>query len=395
MFFGNNQERNATFGITGLSTGDFLFNYIQIDPNVVEGIDFARSEELDSIFAFSQFAQTIDLNATGDISQMQGYVAEKLLAMELTAKGHEVQFPEASNEPGWDLLVDGEKFQVKNLSEPAGVYEHLNTYPDIPVYVNADLADTLAGHPNVYIADNIHHEEVVSMTEHNLYLGQELTNFNVPLFSALVSTAVNVHHYFKNDSDVQHTVMNIATDTASRSAGAYVGQYVGSTAGAMLFGPAGVVVLSAAGAFVGVAQGGKLSGWVKKGWANREYSRFRKDLTKWIDIAIDEIDPKIQRRHQQWIETEEKLLNNHAPTEMVNTFQEKHDDNCRHLENKKRELIQLKNEVDTMPYDEAYQATLSKITQAAIHPSKYQTQIKATHQSLKELLEKLKKMRMR
>jgi len=394
MFFGNKNERNTTLAISGLSAGDFIYDYVRIDPTVVDGINFARTDDLDSIFAFSQFAQSINLDVAGDISQMQGYVAEKLLAMELTAKGHEVQFPEVSNQAGWDLLVDGEKFQVKNLGDSSGVYDHLSTYPDIPVYVNADLAETFKDNPNVFIAENIHHEEIVSMTTEQLYLGQELTNFEVPLFSALVSTAVNVHHFYKKESDVQHTIGNIVTDTASRSAGGYMGQLVGSAAGAMLFGPAGVVILSGTGAFVGVAQGGKLSGLIKNSFAGNELARYRKDLTKWIDTVIDEIDPKILRRNQQWLATESKLLNNSAPAEMIEAFHEKHEENQRYLQNKKRELILFNDHLNGLPYDEAYQTALTKVTQSGVHPSKYQDKMKDVQQSLKKLIEKLKKMRL-
>ncbi|QZT33953.1 hypothetical protein HUR95_00485 [Caldalkalibacillus thermarum TA2.A1] len=249
FLFGSRTERTTTLAAAGLSVGDFIYDYLRIDPVVVEGINFARAEEIDSIFAFSHFAKNIDADSVGEISQLQGYVAEKMLAMELTAKGHEVQFPETSNEPGWDLLVDGEKFQVKNLSEPRGVYEHLQKYPDIPVYVNADLADTFAGHRNVYIAESIHHEEIVSKTRETIILGQELQDFEIPLVTALASTATNVKGLMKGESNLKHTVLNIVTDTASRSAGGLLGQYTGATVGLMLFGPAGVIVLGAAGAF--------------------------------------------------------------------------------------------------------------------------------------------------
>ncbi|PIB49321.1 hypothetical protein, partial [Pseudomonas sp. 2822-17] len=105
FLFGSQSERTTTFTIAAISVGDFIYDYIRIDPTVVEAVDFARSDNIDSIFAFSQFSMGIDVNSVGDISQIQGYVAEKMLAMELTAKGHDVEFPEASNEAGWDILV--------------------------------------------------------------------------------------------------------------------------------------------------------------------------------------------------------------------------------------------------------------------------------------------------
>src|SRR5690606_24689279 len=80
-----------------------IHDYIRLDPRVMEGVDFARSDDLSSLFAFSQFSKTMDLSShSGDLAQLQGYVAEGMVAAELQAKGHDVEFPEASNQAGWD-----------------------------------------------------------------------------------------------------------------------------------------------------------------------------------------------------------------------------------------------------------------------------------------------------
>lgn len=391
FLFGNNKERTTTLAVGAISIGDFLYDYIRIDPTVVEAVDFARSDSIDSIFSFSQFSMGIDVDSVGDISQIQGYVAEKMLAMELTAKGHDVQFPEASNEPGWDILVDGEKFQVKNLSDPSGVYEHLNKYPEYPVYVNADLADTFAGNPNVFIAENIHHEEIVALTKDQLTLGQELQDFEIPMITLLVSSAVNVRGLMKKESDLKNTVTNIITDTATRSFGGYVGQYGGSVAGGLLFGPAGVIVVGGAGALIGMAQGGKLAGMIKRFAANEQLFRFRKDLTNLIDTVHKEIPKKLERRQKQWLTMKEKLQLANAPVAMIESFETKYQDEKKYLENKRLELAELKRDMENNDYQESYKETLTQILNTGVHPSKYQKQLEATNTSLQELIKQLRK----
>jgi hypothetical protein len=152
MLFGTREQMKQTGVISGISAGEFIYDYVMINPTVVEGLDFARTEDLSSLFSLSQFASGIDTSVlSGDMAQIQGYVAEQMLAVELQAKGYDVEFPETSNNPGWDILIDGQPFQVKNLADPAGVNEHLERYPDIPVYVNEELATYRGQSPSLCI----------------------------------------------------------------------------------------------------------------------------------------------------------------------------------------------------------------------------------------------------
>lgn len=109
----------------GLTLGDFLYDYIRIDPEVVRGVEFARAADVDSVLSFARFAETkSDLTGAsldGLHSQLQGYVAEQIAAHHLIAQGHDVLFPETASNPGWDLMVDGHPFQVKCLTDPGGV----------------------------------------------------------------------------------------------------------------------------------------------------------------------------------------------------------------------------------------------------------------------------------
>ena len=91
-------ETNA---IATVSVGEFLFDYMMVNPTVVEGLDFARSEDLSSLLQLSNFASGVDTSvATGDMAQLQGYVAEQMIAQELGLAGYDVTFPQTSNQAG-------------------------------------------------------------------------------------------------------------------------------------------------------------------------------------------------------------------------------------------------------------------------------------------------------
>jgi hypothetical protein len=182
---------SQTVAIATISTGEFLYDYIRIDPDVVKGIDFARADDLSSIASFSVFARDIDTTVnTGDIAQLQGYVAEKFVALELQARGHDVQFPETSNQAGWDILVDGMPFQVKNWATPQGVYEHFEKYPDIPVLVNEDISAHFENNPMVYPVEGVSNTDIIDLTKTNLDLGADLHDFQIPIISLLVSSRI-------------------------------------------------------------------------------------------------------------------------------------------------------------------------------------------------------------
>lgn len=117
LLFGGKKQIQETVAISTISVGEFFYDFIMLDHMAVEGIDFAREEDLSHLFSLSEFAKTVDTTSlTGDMAQLQGYVAERMIGSELQARGHDVEFPATSNQAGYDLLVDGEPFQVKKFN---------------------------------------------------------------------------------------------------------------------------------------------------------------------------------------------------------------------------------------------------------------------------------------
>jgi hypothetical protein len=243
----------------GLTLGDFLYDYIRIDPEVVRGVEFARAADVDSVLSFARFADTkSDLTGAsldGLHSQLQGYVAEQIAAHHLIAQGHDVVFPGTANNPGWDLKVDGHPFQVKCLTDSGGVLEHLHRYPGIPVIVNAELANQVGDHAGVYVDPELHHDAIRHATEETLDRGRELADFEIPWISLGVSGAFNLYYMLRNDTDLEAMLTCTATDMIGRTIGGTVGKFAGGAAGFLLFGPAGVIVIGMLGATGGSATG--------------------------------------------------------------------------------------------------------------------------------------------
>lgn len=246
----------------GLTLGDFLYDYIRINPEVVRGVEFARAADVDGVLSFARFADTkADISGAsleGLNSQLQGYVAEQAAAHHLIAQGHDVFFPNTANNAGWDLMVDGHPFQVKCLAESGGVLEHLHRYPEIPVIINAELEDQIGNHAGVYVDPELHHGAVRRATEQALHDGREVADFEIPWISLGVSGAFNFYYMLRNDTDLIAMLTCTATDTLGRTVGGTTGKFAGAAAGALLFGPAGAIVIGLLGATGGAIVGRRL-----------------------------------------------------------------------------------------------------------------------------------------
>jgi hypothetical protein len=254
---------------TALTFGDLIYDVVRIDPTVVEAADFARSADLSSIPNFTTFADRInglpEGTYDGNISQIQGYVAERVVAQTLRAQGAEVQFPESSSEEGYDLIVNGDKFQVKNLSSPDGVYEHLQKNPSIPVFVNEELAKDFEGDDRVFPISGLKHDEIVDAAKDTIEAGSDVLDLNIPLITTAISAARNGYALFREKTDPMSALENVALDVTSRSTGGIAGAYLTTTAlwGIGITSGWGTIILPIFGAVAGHEVGRKISDRIK------------------------------------------------------------------------------------------------------------------------------------
>lgn len=347
--------------ITAISTGEFLYNYFMLDPTVIEGLDFARSEDLSNLFQLSQFAETIDsASAAGDMAQLQGYVAEQLIAQQLVAAGHDVEFPKTSNQAGWDIRVDGDVFQVKCGASKQIVDTHFEKYPEIPVYVTSELAHHYEGNPLV-LTTSVSREQVLADTKQTLEHAEDLLDFEIPWITAGVSTFRNAKRMKQQQLTLATATRNVVTDTASRATLATVGQAVIGTAGAVLLPGAGVIVFPVIGAYVGVAQGGKLSGFLKKQFAKKEYDALCEALDTLINKMLVVLEKKEHLKATKW-----QQLESNMPIEIKGAFEPYHQERITLLENIAKELRTIQHRI-TDDALQAFEQIIVVLGKAGIH----------------------------
>lgn len=265
------REQRDTVLLAGLTLGDILYNAFSLDPAVLQAADFSRVDALDDPVAFAVFAHRIESTDPaanlGAISNLKGYVAERVVAAQLIEQGHVVEFPDASNQAGWDISVDGIKFQIKDTEDLSGLQRHFDKGYEYPVIANAELADELAGGTSGEVpewADKVHfvegysNEVVEHVTRSSINAGDGMLHPDVPLFTLVLSGIRNVERMKRNEITGSQAFQEVLLDGGTRAGLAVAGNYVGVGVGLLVFGPAGALVLGAVVPILSQRQSGQL-----------------------------------------------------------------------------------------------------------------------------------------
>ena len=296
-------ERPEDAAVAGLTVFDFLYDWVRIDPLVVEGIDFSRADHIHGLLSLAKAAPAFLAgpadSVAGRLAGMDGYVAERLVAHHLVVQHHTVTFPATSNNAGWDLMVDGHPYQVKCLQTAAGVHEHLSRYA-CPVFVNADLAKEFQGNPRVIVDPLLHHDAVHNMTVHTLHHAQNLGDFEVPWISLSVTGASVIHRMITGSTDAMGAAVIFATDSTGRYAGGTLGAVMLAALMGWTLGPAGFVVGKGLGSIAGSIGGRKVSRILRGELGTRgEQEEVRMASVQLARDAIDVIPGKLVVMQEQ------------------------------------------------------------------------------------------------
>ena len=260
-------EIKADMFTAGLTIGDLIYDTLRLDPNVIEAVDFARTEDLGNLFKFSVYADRLkelsESTFEGHIDNLKGYVGERFVAQQLQSAGMEVEFPDDSNQAGFDLLVNGDTFQVKCVTDKSSILEHFDKNPDIPVFVNQEVMPSLDGAPNVYPVDGFSLQSIEDSTRETIESGGEVLDFEIPLIALSVAIGKNGYMIWNGKTDIKHGAINVAYDVVGGWAGGEIGAFSLAFFGSLLA-PYAVVVGGVVGAVAGGIYGRRLSSKVKR-----------------------------------------------------------------------------------------------------------------------------------
>lgn len=230
--------------IAGLTTGEMLYRAATIDDRVIQAADFWRAADLSHPFAFAAHAH--ELQAAGADIALRGYVAEQIVMDQLIAEGHAVSRPDMANQPGYDLIVNGQQVQVKCGADLGLLREHFETYPDIPVIVNAELMKAASGEPwsnMVGTVEGFELQAIETIRDQALDAGVDLAATDV-LASAIGLGAIRgAIAVMRGEIPARDLPAWLVVDAALKIPILGIGGKAGSVVGLIAIGPAGALVL--------------------------------------------------------------------------------------------------------------------------------------------------------
>ena len=301
-----NERANAA-ALATMTVGDVLYSAAAVDPTVIEAADFSRLADIDGRVPFAELAHGLlagsDPVVQGGINQLKGYVAEKAVAAELAAAGHAVSFPDASNSPGWDIMVDGEPFQVKFHESLQGIQRHFERY-DYPVLANTELQGSIPDEltDRVFFVDGISNEVVTHVTEQSLNAADGMTDAGSPFMVGLVSATRGLMAYRSGELTGRQTLEQILVDGTVRFGLFGAGGVAGTYTGLVLFGPAGAWVLGPGASILAQMQTPRATKVLQNLVKIREQREWEDAVHNGLDTLTEAISAALNAREKQFAE---------------------------------------------------------------------------------------------
>lgn len=257
-----------------------------IDSHVYAGIERMTGRQFESLGDLSAKVMEYKHDFWDGLSakalhKVAGHVAEEHVAQHFTQAGVEVEWPETSNQAGWDLLLDGQQVNVKLLRDAANLSAHFAKYPHIPSIIPADAdnipanayyfdpADGLgqianllrSGQENTVIVDtSLSHDAVMDQTEYaaDALLGTsdavDAAAPGIPFITLALSGWREAKLLSDSKTDLRSAAKNVSLDIVGTSAGGIAGAKLGGLVGSAL-GPPGAALGALLGGIGGAVVG--------------------------------------------------------------------------------------------------------------------------------------------
>ena len=302
-----------------------LVALLAIDEHVYSEMSRLAGEQLETIGDLSTYlagwpsAEFGSALPDASLNKLMGHLAEPEVAEHLESLGINVDMPDASNQAGWDLILNGEHMvNVKAVADSNALTGHFEQYPDVPVIVPGDMAgipeqaihldsagsiDQLArsvadGEGNIVIVD--HELEQAAMFEHAEEVSDALLGnvevadvTGIPLITLALSGVREVRLLSEDKTSAGNAMKNLLLDSAGTGVGAAGGALIGAEIGS-LFGPVGAAVGGVVGGIAGAITGRSATDRVKREPLNKAVKAYEKTSAA--------ADGKVKRIHRRAVQ---------------------------------------------------------------------------------------------
>lgn len=280
-----------------------------LDANAYGAVSHLANQQLDSLADLSSYlgGWKIDLSGQlteGGLTKLAGHLGETYAAEHLTNAGLEVVWPQASNQAGWDLMVNDHLVNVKTIADAQQLSQHFSQYPDVAALIPGDAANIPAGafhlHPGgsvdalsrffkshdqhaVIVDHGLSHHDVFEHADQvsDIALGNSGVDAHIPWITVATSGWREFRLLQASKTDIGSASKNLALDVAGRGGGAFLGAKAGAAIGTALFPGVGSLIGGVLGAIGGAMAGGSVSDKLKRAdleAAMADFQRQKADL---------------------------------------------------------------------------------------------------------------------
>lgn len=302
------------------AVAEAVHDVLAVDSSVLRSLHQLSREQVDGLADLRTLQDSHSYDLTG--YKVRGGAGEQQVADHFSEAGHTVTWPGGgptefgpSNNPGWDLAVDGHEVNVKVVEDAAqAVSEHFAKYPDVPLVLNADAANTpddalVFDGTTTFDSAELVGDHVVVIDESLTLSGIEEAQAavadaaespvaegladQIPVLSFLTAAVRSGYSEGRllagGKTDLQRALKNVLIDTAAKGGGATAGGIAGAKTGALVdaalggtsFG-LGAVLGGLIGAVGGAFAGGQAASHIKLAPLREAQAELRR--------ALDDLD---------------------------------------------------------------------------------------------------------
>lgn len=270
----------------GLTAAEFVWTWSTIDPSLIAAADFSSVDHIHSGLDFVQYVhdnlQGLSAAAQeGFLHRLAGYYAEQQVTHALESAGHLVQIANSANQPVWDLIVDGQLVNVKDVVDIASIKADALAHKEVVFLVPHDAHGEAVG--NIVRMDGFSHEAIKDSLHDGVAAAKGEAAMHglfhhIPVFTIALSAYKNGYQVVREGKDIGAAAQHFAKESIAKGASIPLGAKVGAIIGSMFSG-AGTAIGAVLGAVGAGILGGRLAAWWKSKPLLRAIDQLEEALT--------------------------------------------------------------------------------------------------------------------
>ena len=276
----------SALGEASITGALMLKDYLSVDSHFYSAMSSMAGHQIANFADLHEQVSHYATNGFGEMSShvvdnVQGHLAEQIVAEHLRHLGHHVEMAATSNQSGWDMIVDHAfRINVKDYADQNSFSEHFQHHPDVAVIVPHAVTGSAADFDAASGLDHLHHafqahqavisdggldhDAVVSHAHHALNAAHGHVPMHFPVVTVCLSGWREGKLLLDGSTDLTRSATNVALDAAGTGLGGVAGKLTGAAIGTVICPGIGTVIGGFLGAIAGGLGGRAISNNVKE-----------------------------------------------------------------------------------------------------------------------------------